>query len=683
MSFVNGWASWTGAASFGAAAVAYGLLAIIMIVGARRLPALLGLVACACTAAWSLWHANAYANGVLPPLNLEALDLLKSLAWLAFLWSLLREALARSGPSVLVRTVPIVVIAVAALAVIHQATRAALEEVRLPPPQILDLFLVVTGFALIENLMRNSGADQRWKLKFLCIGLGGLYVYDLFFFADALLFREINSSLELARGAVYALVAPLMLISTFRSKTWQTSLVVSQKTALYTSALVASGLYLILMAASAFYIKIAGGAWGPFIQAIFLFGALVLLTIILASTALRARLRVFVAKNFFPYKYDYRQVWTSFTGTVSETEGSVPLELRIIEAIADIVQSTRGAIWVRQRGRYAVTAMWNMAAASLDDDEIQPMLSHLAAKEWVLVVDDAVRHPEGYGGHLLPDSILRLNSPWLLLPLLHRSNIIGFIVLGRSRAPRSLDWEDFDLLRMLGRQSASYLAEQRAARELAEARQFERFNRRATFVMHDIKNLVSQLSLVSSNIEKHGDNPDFRKDMTASMADAVSRMRRLMERLHAEQEASEADGRVALRPLVGRLVASRHQAAVEVRLDPGDDDVEVTGDQDRLSAILSHVVDNAIDASGETGWVRIAVTRQDSNAIVEVTDNGPGMDQGFIDTELFKPFRSTKKDGFGIGAFQCRQYARELGGDVDVISSLGAGTTFRITLPAA
>jgi putative PEP-CTERM system histidine kinase len=267
-----------------------------------------------------------------------------------------------------------------------------------------------------------------------------------------------------------------------------------------------------------------------------------------------------------------------------------------------------------------------------------------------------------------------------MVPLRHHS-LIGFVVLARPRAPRTLGWEDFDLLKTVGRETANYLAEQRASQALELAREFEIFNRRFAFVVHDIKNLVSQLSLLGRNIEKFGDNKDFRDDMVATVKDATAKMQSLMDRIHAAERSQPTAETTRLAPVIGDLVAAR--ADVDGRLDFMCEapDLAVFADRGRLQAVMGHLIQNAIDAVGDEGQVKISLKKNGRSAVIEVTDNGRGMDSEFIRMELFKPFRSTKDKGMGIGAYQCREFARELGGELDAISRPGTGTTMRMSLP--
>ncbi len=669
-----------GLASYGLGAAAFlGLTLFSLINGRRELEARLFVAASAMTTLWLTVVAVQFATGFDLSRTVGILEQLRSIAWLVFLARLLGvgsdEPLSRDGR----RRVAIGVAAAVAI-VGYEAVRPFSPEVNLTVLQICRLALVVAGFALIENLTRNATRESAWRLKFLCFALGGILAYDLFFYADALLFRRADESLSLARGAVHALVAPLLGIAAARSTMWETRVALSHKSAVYTTALVASGVYLLAMSAAAFYIRVVGGAWGPVIQAVFLFGGIVLLGVILTSGTFRAHLKVLISKHFYHYKYDYREAWMRFMNTVSESREPETLETRVIRGIADAVDSPAGAIWMRLSRRYAVASTLNMAAASVSNEEVATLIDFLEERDWILDLEDVQATPQSYG-FTLPPSLAHLQNAWILVPLAHSARVVGFVILAKPRAPRSLDWEDFDLLRLLGRQAGSYLAEQALAGELAETRQFERFSRRTTFVMHDIKNLVSQLSLVSTNMAKHGDNPEFREDMTNVLSEAVGRMHRLMERIRSDQDPRETDQTIAIRPMLEELVASKPGAPVRLTAGPDTERLTVRADDERLRAIFDHILQNAIDAGGDQGWVQLAVSRESGTVVVDITDNGPGMDPTFVRTELFTPFRSTKKSGFGIGAFQCRQYARELGGDVEVVSSPGAGTTMRVTLP--
>ena len=272
------------------------------------------------------------------------------------------------------------------------------------------------------------------------------------------------------------------------------------------------------------------------------------------------------------------------------------------------------------------------------------------------------------------------DKAWLAVPLSHRNEIVGFVLLDRATYAVDLDWEVFDLLRAAGRQAASYLAEERSTKVLRDSELLTEYSKRFAFVVHDIKNMASQLNLIVSNAKKHLGDPEFQRDLLWTVEDSVARMNNLLSQLKAD--AAPRASRLLDPNLILRAVASEFAgaaAAVEFRAEAGSCAVAI--DPDRLRAALTHLVQNAVDVSCPSDRVIILSRRLGTQLLIEVIDNGPGMDDAFIRHELFLPFRSTKSDGYGIGAFQTRELIRMSGGDLEVVSEKGFGTTMRIILP--
>jgi putative PEP-CTERM system histidine kinase len=272
---------------------------------------------------------------------------------------------------------------------------------------------------------------------------------------------------------------------------------------------------------------------------------------------------------------------------------------------------------------------------------------------------------------------------WAGIPLLHRDKLVGLVILDHPLVRRPLDWEDFDLFRTAGIQAATYLAEARTQEALANAQRFDEFNRRFAFILHDIKNLVSQLSLVARNAERHAANPAFRADMIATLQSSVKKMNELLTRL-SPGRAADAE---PPRPVLLRDVADA-VCWVKKRVHPvtvvADEPMLVLADAAGLEQALSHLVQNAIDASGSGGAaVELLLRREGQEALIEVRDRGPGMSADFIRSRLFQPFASTKDGGFGVGAFEARALIAAMGGRLEVRSRQGEGTCFTVFLPLA
>ena len=96
----------------------------------------------------------------------------------------------------------------------------------------------------------------------------------------------------------------------------------------------------------------------------------------------------------------------------------------------------------------------------------------------------------------LPAWFAELPRIWLAVPLDHLGRLIGFVVLSQPRAQFRLDREVFDLLGVVGREVASRIAERRAAQVLSQTRQLREYSQRFAFVIHDIKNVSGQLSML-------------------------------------------------------------------------------------------------------------------------------------------------------------------------------------------
>jgi putative PEP-CTERM system histidine kinase len=274
------------------------------------------------------------------------------------------------------------------------------------------------------------------------------------------------------------------------------------------------------------------------------------------------------------------------------------------------------------------------------------------------------------------------DKAWLSVPLSHRGEVVGFVILDRANHTVELDWEAFDLLRATGRQAASYLAEERATKVLHDTELLTEYSKRFAFVVHDIKNLASQLNLIVSNARHYIDDPEFRRDMLQTVEDSVARMNNLLSQLKADG-APRVPRVLNPKAVVGSVAAEfvGGPVAVEVRNDTGGYAVAI--DPDRLRSALTHLVQNAVDASPPRSRVIISSRRLRTQLLIDITDTGPGMDEAFIRNELFLPFRSTKSGGYGIGAFQTRELIRMAGGELEVISEKGFGTTMRIILPLA
>jgi len=444
-----------------------------------------------------------------------------------------------------------------------------------------------------------------------------------------------------------------------------------------------AGLYLLVMGLGGYYIRSYGGEWGTVVEIIFLFGAGLVLMVLFFSGRIRASLRVFINKHFFHYKYDYRDEWLRFIQTLSSGQPDDRLRERAIHSIAEIIDSPGGILWMRRMDRFVPVASWQMQVSGSDVvDNDHPFIRFMIAREWLIDVDEFERDPELYNNLIIPDWLLKMSRAWLVVPLIVHDHMLGFIVLARSPAQNHFNWEDSDLVKTAGRQVAVHLSQLEASQALAEAKQFEACNRLSSYVMHDLKNLIAQLSLVVTNASKHKNNPRFMEDAITTVDNSVQKMNRLLEHLRSDgtqvQEAEAVELNVVLKEVVQMMSNGRPAPTLDCQAK----DIRIFADRDRFGAIIGHLIRNAQDATPADGRIIVRLFKRDSKAIIEVQDTGTGMDKAFIRDRLFRPFDSTKgKAGMGIGVYEARDYIHKLGGDLEVISRPGEGSTFRVRLP--
>jgi len=661
-------------------AAAFVILGLLLLAGQARSRAASALA----TACWgtAVWAAAAAFEGPVPVTVLAPIESLRDAIWLYFLRTLLVPA---QGPMpAWARTVVNAAVAVVVLTVTLDLVVLAL----VPAEPMLNQFQVIAriaiavlGLSLVENYYRNTQEDDRWNRVPLVIALGAIFAFELCFYVDAELSRKFVTSLVAARALAYVLSVPLVVLALSRSHNLRTDVRVSHKAAFHAFTLVSSGVFLMAVAFVGVVFRRYGGQWGLLLQVTALFGSALVLAIILLSETARSQIRMLVLRNFFSYRYDYRVEWLRSIEALSVGDSAINLPERLIHVIADIVNSPGGVLFQLRDSAYVPIAFWNASVAS---DVREPFDSAFVVAfrdgRWV---QELAKAGDGAPDAPAPFCLGAAHDFWLAVPLPRQGELTGFVLLEKPRAAFRLDWEVYDLLRTVGRQAASYLFELQAERSLADAQLLQEYSKRFAFVIHDIKNLSSQLGLILSNARRHGDNPEFQADVLRTVENSVGRMNKLISQLRvaAPQDKNPPPQATDATAIMRELAAApSHSGRVEIGAPAN---ARVMMDAEQLRSVLSHLLNNAIEASGEAGHVKVSLGDDGERVTIDITDEGPGMDVSFVRDELFRPFRSTKDTGFGIGAFQTRELIRAAGGQLDVITKPGAGTTMRIVLGSA
>ncbi len=548
---------------------------------------------------------------------------------------------------------------------------------------------VLTGMNL-ERTFRASVGSMRWRIKFMLLGVGVLFVARIYTSSQILVFRGFDAPLEGVGTAALIIASPLIIRSFFRTGSFELDVYPSQSVLQSSVTVLLAGVYLLILGVFAKTVTHFGGDGAFALKAFVILLSLVALAIVLQSDRARLRLRKFVSLHFQRPSYDYRTIWQKFAAATTSRVDQADLARATAALLADIFQALSVSVWlVNDKKDTLVLLASTSPQGSVDSTShasdtsasvaaaIAHLQSHLdpvdiehAKQDWAAALRDC--HPSVFpnGGHRV------------CLPLASHGDLLGVILLGDRVGGTPLDFQDFEMLRCVGDHIAASLMNVRLSQKLLQAKELEAFQAMAAFFVHDLKNAASTLNLMLQNLPVHFDNPEFRADALRGVGKTVTHINRLIGRLSALRhelkiELAEAD----LNEIVHHALAGLEHTAGLVVVKDLQSLPPLPLDREQLNKVVTNLILNATEAvPRDGGRVRIATTAHDGWHVLTVEDNGCGMSTEFLRHSLFRPFQTTKKSGLGIGMFQSKTIVEAHGGRVGVTSEPGKGTTFQIFL---
>lgn len=619
-----------------------------------------------------------------------AIESVRNLAWLALLHALFAGGVDRESA----QRVRFVIASLVFVELLHGAVLAASAAIdpaasfttsALKISALLHMLVAIGALVLLHHLYTGASHRDRASTRWVALSLSALWVFELNFYAVTWFTGEYPAQIAGLRGLIVG-IACVPLAVALGSDVRRLRFQASRKVAFRSLSLLLIGGYLVAMAGLARLLSALEADGARLAQVGFLVALLTVAALWLPSSRFRAWLKVTAQKHLFRHRYDYRAEWLRLADTIGRgSDEGAALCARIPKAVADITESPAAALFLADGdGALTLAEAWHWPTL---EDEARAIPAEIAQvlteRDYVIDLEQWRAENSSDGAACaLPAWLDSGSRAWAIVPLRHFDRLQGAVILARPVIDRQLDWEDFDLLIVVGRQLASYLSEQTSQRALMEAARFDEFNRRMAFVLHDIKNLASQLSLLSHNAQRHADNPAFRADMVKTLATSTEKLNALIRRLGRYGTGREAklerfDLGIFAEDVV-RSFAEHHRVELA-----GSTGCEVNGDREGLEQALVHLIQNAVDASPPEAPVCLSVRSDGLRAHVDIADVGEGMDAVFIRDKLFAPFVSSKNDGFGIGALEARELVGAMGGRLHVQSRVGLGTRFTIELPLA
>ena len=546
-------------------------------------------------------------------------------------------------------------------------------------------FLVgtVSTVASLEHTIRQSKGEQRATIRLLIMGLGGLLVFLIFTTSQNLLFSQINLGMVPVTSSVFIICTALIAFSLVRHRLMDVNFYMSRFVMYNSLTILAVGGYLILIGLVTQVAQSLELVPGYPLEILFLFVAILILLGIFLSDRLRWKAKLLINKHFYRSRYDYRQEWLKFSEGLS-------LKIDIHDLIPPIVNLLRDSVGVNEVSLWLVDTTTGKLTLAQPHSKgkgncligNQEFLNAVVEKKTPFSPD--VPWARGFFTH--NNETIKAFRVCLVVPMVARKELVGLILLGKKTTGEPFLSDDIDLLRSAGAQIAGAIVNANLSRELIHTKEMEMFHRLSSFVLHDLKNLVSSLSLIVQNASEHMGNPQFQQDSLETIRTSVKKMEALVSKLSSQdstlmQNPQDINLNEVVSEVAGRMCQNGLSGKVELQTDLGKVP-PVHADREQIQKVVENLILNASEAIDDGGSIMIKTEANKQTVILSVSDTGRGMTQHFIEKSLFKPFRSTKKKGLGIGLYQCNTIVETHGGRIEVESQEGKGSAFRVILPA-
>ncbi|MGH7262976.1 MAG: XrtA/PEP-CTERM system histidine kinase PrsK, partial [Candidatus Rokuibacteriota bacterium] len=503
-----------------------------------------------------------------------------------------------------------------------------------------------------------------------------------FVLSDTLLANALHPDYLPAQSAAVLLGSGLIGFSLVRHRLLEVNVFVSRHVVYHSLTVGAVGTYLLAMGVAGWVMRLLDITLDLFLISLVTFVTAMALMIGLLSESVRLRVKRTIARHFYRHKYDYRKEWTAFTGKLASVVNPEAIASRLVATLVEAMGIRKAALFLAQEGGgYRLAdSVGGLQAGELIIDSQSPLVSRVTAEGKPLVLT-----PAGPDDRLAGDvAPLHDKGFTLLVPLVAKEEVLGLLAVGPPLGS-STSQEDEELLATVAAQGASALLNARLAEQLAQARELEALNRVSSFILHDLKNCVSMLSLVTANAETVGEDPLFQRDAFRAVAESVRKMRELIGRLsHLPKGLELRLAPMDLNDLVREGVEQARRAGNgRIRLSTEINPLPViSGDPEQIRKVLDNLLLNALEAIPADGEIRVRTTARNGSISLEVSDNGPGIPETILRGGLFTPFRTTKPHGFGIGLFQVKSIVEAHGGHIHVATQEGKGTTIEVQFPA-
>lgn len=557
------------------------------------------------------------------------------------------------------------------------------------PGKVSSLFILVAlvaALAQLEQVLRASRDPLRYQIKFVIIGLGSMGGFAILQSSQLDIFLQGNKGYVFAEGLIILLSIGLTGYGFGRWHLQDMSRAVYiSSEALYTSfTLLIVGGYFIFVGGLGALIRQTDWAVSESIGVLIFFIATIGLIVILSSRQVKAELRLLLTRHFLQSKYDYRLKWIEVTDAF-RTCDSVE---RILDNCLDLIIRTFGAEHVTMWLHYEADGRFHQIRSANIDAPPQPLpiqhpLHHLIQSGEEIIELSRIEGTDSPGWK----PFLHTTQAILCIPLRTTDAFHGFITLSRQFGHQHYRQDDFDLMTSIAHYVSVQLTQAKLSEERTATAKWEAVSRFSAFYLHDLKTLIAGLSMVAQNAKIHGQDPEFQASAMRTITNTVTKLTGLINKLSVQSQAvtieqAESFHTVNINDIINEAIRSLSTSMQEPALSMASALPPVSIVPDQFKQLFMNLMMNAKQSGGDSGNVHISTEETQGTVAITITDTGPGIPEAQLRT-LFQPFKTTKKDGFGIGLYQCKAIVEQSRGTIRIESKEGHGTNVHIVLPVA
>ena len=553
--------------------------------------------------------------------------------------------------------------------------------------------LISGGAALLcfDATLRKIGNSQLEALKLIFIAFLGLIVYFFYVSVDILVSSYISQSLLFAGAGVIFLALSLLAYSFAKYPFWEVKISVSRRIVFGCLSISALVIYL---AISGTVLDMMKNVQPDRLDTLLPFAGFLLVAILLAtylSPGVKTATTSFITRNFFRNKYDYRDLWMKFSQGSSGSLNLAELLPKMSDLIAAAMFVRQVVIWLRSPNSESFTLAHCFDAAGLQGSSCTLRLSHRPDAE---SLNGIYKIPKRNIGQPECDWIFDNVEPFRQLGIArvatvtNGSEVVALLGVGEELGGKEPSPEDERLLSSISNQIGHLIVNHKLSEELLLSREWESFNRFASFVVHDLKNLATLQGMTLENAKRLSDNPEFLADAFVTFQQTTDKMINLIASLSVQR------GQFSLKQQPVNILEVISSTFDDLKLDqrnglkivttfpPKEKSPIISGDPELLQKAFTNLLLNAIQSLPKgQGAVEVSVSEpHDGRITAAIKDTGCGIPSEQLKS-LFHPFQTTKKQGTGIGLCHTRSIIEVHGGRIRIESHVNAGTKVEVDLP--